>query len=249
MILLSYPLTLIHYLLFALCLLIFHPMQWFALKTAGYRAQKNMVTALNFCLLQTLRVTGAHITWDQTETLPLDRPLIVVANHQSLNDIPAFFWFMRAHHPKFISKIELGKGIPSISFNLRHGGNALIDRKDSVQSKAEITRFAHYVADNNYAACIFPEGTRGRNGEMKAFKREGLRTLLKNMPNALVVPVAVNQTYRLSPARYFPIPFGIKAAWKVLPSQEPAGQDMEALIDSVEAVIRENVAAPSPKKS
>jgi 1-acyl-sn-glycerol-3-phosphate acyltransferase len=29
-----------------------------------------------------------------------------------------------------VSKKELGQGIPSISFNLRHGGSALIDRKD-----------------------------------------------------------------------------------------------------------------------
>jgi len=36
-----------------------------------------------------------------------------------------YFW---TYKPKFISKIELGKGIPSVSYNLRHGGAALIDR-------------------------------------------------------------------------------------------------------------------------
>jgi 1-acyl-sn-glycerol-3-phosphate acyltransferase len=33
-----------------------------------------------------------------------------------------------------VSKKELGQGIPSISFNLRHGGSALIDRKDPKQA-------------------------------------------------------------------------------------------------------------------
>jgi 1-acyl-sn-glycerol-3-phosphate acyltransferase len=34
----------------------------------------------------------------------------------------------------------LGKGIPSVSFNLRHGGSALIDRKDSKQAIPEIIK-------------------------------------------------------------------------------------------------------------
>ena len=68
-------------------------------------------------------------------------PLIIVSNHQSMNDIPPIIWYMRKYHPKFVSKIELGKGIPSVSYNLRHGGSALIDRKDSKQALVAIARF------------------------------------------------------------------------------------------------------------
>ena len=70
----------------------------------------------------------------------LNVPVVFVANHQSLYDIPPFIWFMRSNHPKFISKIELAKGIPSVSYNLRHGGAALIDRKNPRQSFS----FAHF---------------------------------------------------------------------------------------------------------
>ena len=47
---------------------------------------------------------------------------------------------MRKWHPKFISKKELGKGIPSVSYNLKYGGSALIDRKDPKQALPEIKK-------------------------------------------------------------------------------------------------------------
>jgi 1-acyl-sn-glycerol-3-phosphate acyltransferase len=76
-----------------------------------------------------MKILGTKISFEITTALPEDRPLIFVANHQSTYDIPPLIWHLRKYHPKFISKIELGKGIPSVSFNLRHGGSILIDRK------------------------------------------------------------------------------------------------------------------------
>ena len=63
---------------------------------------------------------------------------MIVANHQSMNDIPPIIWYLRKHHPKFVSKMELGKGIPSVSYNLVHGGSVLIDRKNSKQAIGQI---------------------------------------------------------------------------------------------------------------
>ena len=62
-------------------------------------------------------------------------------------DIPPIIWFLRKHHAKFISKIELTKGIPSISYNLRNGGGANIDRKDSKQSIMEIVKLAQRMRE------------------------------------------------------------------------------------------------------
>lgn len=238
MFLIRFPLTVLHYLLFGASLLLFHLLQWVAWHTVGYPAQKRMVDYLNFCLLNSLRVLGTRIRWVQPGPFPAGRPLIVVANHQSLNDIPAFFWFMRRHHPKFISKKELGRGVPSISFNLRHGGNALIDRKDPAAAIAEIERFGAFVEKNAYAACIFPEGTRSRTGKLKPFKREGLKALLRTMPSALVVPVAISGTHRLQPGRDFTLAVGVRAVWTVLPFIEPGEKSPDAVVDEAESAIR-----------
>lgn len=124
-------------------------------------------------------------------------------------DIPPLIWYLRKHHVKFISKKELGKGIPSVSYNLRHGGSVLIDRKKADKSIEAIFEFGKRIARNNWSAVIFPEGTRSRNGFPKPFKTRGLETLLNAMPNAMVVPVTINNSWKL--LRYGSFPMGLGA--------------------------------------
>ena len=131
---LAYPLSVIFYLSFGLSLVIFHPVQWVCFNLFGYQAHKKSVDYLNFFLLRSLNLLGTTFTFNNPYQISRDQPCIIVANHQGQYDIPPIVWYMRRLHPKFISKKELGKGIPSISYNLRHGGSALIDRKDKGQS-------------------------------------------------------------------------------------------------------------------
>src|SRR5690606_40331004 len=85
-------------------------------------------------------------------------PLILVSNHQSMLDISPLEFYLSDFHPKFISKIELGKGIPSVSYNLQKGGSVLIDRKDPRQALPEIKKLAQYIEKHKRSAVIFPEG-------------------------------------------------------------------------------------------
>jgi 1-acyl-sn-glycerol-3-phosphate acyltransferase len=79
-------------------------------------------------------------------------------------DIIAMIWYLRRFHCKFVSK-KIRKN-PSISFNLRHGGSVLIDRKDSKQAIPAIKGWGVY---RKRSAVIFPEGTRSRTGKPKVF--------------------------------------------------------------------------------
>lgn len=167
--LIAYVLTPIFYLVFGLLLLVFHLIQWLCLKMGGYGPHKKSVDVLNFFLTASYYLLGNSVTWINPYTLPTDRPIIFVANHQSMFDIPPLIYYLRKHHAKFISKIELTRGIPSISFNLLHGGGANIDRKDSKQSISEILKLAGNMKKYNWSVVIFPEGTRARSGEMKTF--------------------------------------------------------------------------------
>ena len=178
--LLSYPLTILFFLLFGLVLVIFHPIQWLCLNLIGYNAHKKSVSVLNWFIMRCTNVLGTRYTFRNQQQLPTDRPLIIVTNHQSMYDIPPIIWYMRMYHPKFVSKIELGKGIPSVSYNLRHGGSALINRKDPKQSIAELQKLGKYIETNNRSAVIFPEGTRSRNGVPKPFRTTGLKVMMKN---------------------------------------------------------------------
>lgn len=210
---LSYILSSIYMLFFGLLLVIFHGIQWLFLKIGGHKGHNVSVNALQFALMRCHNILGTRHTLRNPYSLDTDRPLIIVSNHQSMNDIPPLIWLFRKHYPKFISKKELGKGIPSISFNLRHGGAALIDRNDPKQAIGEIIRFAKRIHENNYAGIIFPEGTRSRTGIPKSFKTKGLMVLFKYIPNAQIVPVTINNSWKTT--KYGKFPYGLGAHIKV----------------------------------
>lgn len=191
---------------------------------------------MNFCLLRCLHLVGASIQCEQECDLPSNIPYIFVANHQSMFDVPLISWYLRHYTPKFISKKELGKGIPSISFNLRNGGHALIDRSNPKQSITEISKFGKYLYENNFSAVIFPEGTRSKDGKVKEFATTGLRVLFKNMPKTFVVPITINNSWRLVRSGDFPLGIGIHLSM-VIHKPMPIHKDPELLIDNIKERI------------
>ncbi|MEL6588735.1 MAG: lysophospholipid acyltransferase family protein [Bacteroidota bacterium] len=235
--LLGYLFTPLHLLVFGGLLLVFDVIQRLANLIGGYQWQKRSVDFLNLGLYHSTILIGARSKFDKGAPLPTDRPIIFVSNHQSMYDIPPFYWNFDKHHIKFVSKIELAKGIPSISYNLRHGGNAVIDRKNPRQALPALKEFAQFIEKNNYAAVIFPEGTRSRNGVPKRFSSRGLKTLLKYAPSALVVPVSINNSWRLVQHGSFPLSFGERLTWKVHPAIDPKGRDFDELFAEIEETV------------
>jgi 1-acyl-sn-glycerol-3-phosphate acyltransferase len=182
-------------------------------------------------------ILGARIRYEGFDKLPTGRPLIVVANHQSTWDVPVVVWAFRKHHPKFISKIELGKGIPSISYNLRHGGSALIDRKNGGQSIKELIKLGQRIEKNNYCACIYPEGTRSKDGKVKKFQSGGVKTLMKASPSAVVVPFVIDGHHELHKMG-FPLTLGLTIRYRVLDPIEREGFSPEEIVDMAETRIK-----------
>jgi len=237
---LAYPLTVLYFIFFGIVLLVFHPIQWICLNLFGYNAHKKSVCILNLLLLRCTHVLGTRYTFTNPFKIPKDRPLIIVSNHQSMNDIPPIIWYMRAHHPKFVSKIELGKGIPSVSYNLRHGGSVLIDRKDAKQALMEISKLGRYIEKYNRSAVIFPEGTRSRNGHPKKFQTTGLKILMKQAPSALIVPISINNSWKMLRYGKFPYGIGSHLNFKVHQPLNNSGNPDE-LIEKVEQAITSGV--------
>ncbi len=232
----SYPLSIVFYLFFGLTLAVFHPLQWMGKNLGSTAIHRGVVNVMNLFLLRCLHILGVTFSFKNKYKLPKDRSLIIVSNHQSMFDIPLISWYLRRNKPKFISKIELGKGIPSISYNLKHGGNVLIDRKNPKQSIPALSEFGKFIATHSFSAVIFPEGTRSRNGIPKPFAPTGLKILFKNAPNALVVPVAINNSWKLLQYGNFPMGTGIHLTLEV---QEPLTIDKEPeiLLEKIEERI------------
>lgn len=233
----GYLLSPLHYVIFGIVLLIFHPIQWVSLKLGGYSAHKRSVDILNFFLMSTYSILGNTVKFINKQDLPLDRPIIFISNHQSMYDIPPLIYYLRKHHAKFISKIELTQGIPSISFNLKHGGGANIDRKDSKQAIYEILKLAKKMNQNNWSTVIFPEGTRAKSANVKPFAVGGVATLVKKVPNALVVPIAIHNSWKIFQYGKFPLNTFTRLTWTVLKPIERSGKDIEEVVREAETAI------------
>jgi len=209
----------------------------------GCRPYKAALDFGYWMVLCALRLSGASYRIPGKLNLPRDRSLIIVANHQSLLDIPLLGWVFRAHNPKFIAKAELGRGIPGVSHALRHMGSVLINRAEGKAAVSAIQKFAGQVEAKKYSAVIFPEGTRSRDGVLREFKPAGFITLLRNMPSALVVPVAIANSWKLMRWKGRPIPFGTSISMQILNPVERAGRAEEEILALVQKRINQALQA------
>lgn len=238
----DYILSSIYLVYFGLLLVVFHVLQVIAFNVFGRNAQQQVVYVLNLLITLGWYLTGTSMKFSQKISLPTDRPIVFIANHQSTFDIPAIYWFLRKYQPIFVSKIELSKGIPSISYNLHKSNAALIDRKDGKQAVSEILRLSKYIGENNYSAVIFPEGTRSRSGVMKPFAAGGINALLKKAPNALVVPIAIKGNNKFDPnSGLFPLVSFSKLSWTVLEPIEPKGKTGEEIANLAQTAIQVSI--------
>ncbi len=235
--LLGYIFTPLFHLYCGFLIFIFYPIQVIALHGFGDRARRRTVEWLNCLMVKSLRLMGSRPKFVGLEKIPESRPIVIVSNHQSLYDIAAVGHVFRKSYPKFISKIELSKNLLSISYNLKHGRSAIIDRSKGAQSVKEIFKLGRLIEANNYSACIFPEGTRSRSGKLKPFMTAGINTLLRAAPSAVVVPFVIDGHSRMMKKGYFPLQFGEKITYTVLDPIEPKGGSVEEMVKDIHDAI------------
>ncbi|MDB0600733.1 lysophospholipid acyltransferase family protein [Tenacibaculum maritimum] len=238
---LSYLLSAIFAFVFFTLLLIFHPLQWIGLKVFGQNGHQKVVDVMNWFLIKSLLILGVSVRVKNEQEIPENKTIIFISNHQSMFDIPPIIWYFRKHFPKFVSKKELGRGIPSISFNLRYGGAALIDRKDGKKALMELADFSKRIHENTWSAVIFPEGTRSRNGKPKPFAVNGLKMIVKYNPEAIIVPLTINNSWKVF--KYGKFPLGLFSPIKIHTHQpiEVGALPFEKLVENVEKTIKRSV--------
>jgi 1-acyl-sn-glycerol-3-phosphate acyltransferase len=196
------------------------------------RAQEYVAGALQWSLVQAFRLTGMRLLVERAPAVRSHASYIIVSNHQSMFDIPILGSVFFSNFPKYISKKSLGRGIPSVSYNLRKGGHVLIDRTDGPTAVEAIRELGRRVAAGRCSAMIFPEGTRARQGALGPFKPAGLMALLEEAPAAPIVPVAIDKSWRLLRHNYFPVPWGTRIRVSIgEPIARHAGEDRRALVE------------------
>ena len=229
-------------LLLVLTLIVWQPLIAFS-KPINPGLHKKIIDLGNFVLVSLLRVVGGSLAVSWPADAPARGPVIIVSNHQSFFDIPIFIWIFRRYYAKFVAKESLGSWLPSISFVLRTGGSALINRRNAKQAVREISRLGRLISEHGYAACIFPEGTRARDGKLKPFRPLGLKTLLESAPGAPVLPVAIDGSWELMRHGLLPVPFGVTVRVRILPPIARTGLSDDTILARCEELLKEALPA------
>lgn len=226
---------------FGLVLLVFDLLQRPA-RALGRRPHEIVVNGLQKSLTASLRLCGTRLVVERTGVLAAGRTCLFVSNHQSMFDIPILGALLAPHYLKFVSKRELARRwIPSISYNLRRGGNALIDRGDRAAAVEAIRKLGEEeVAGRGVSAVIFPEGTRARGGVLAPFRPQGTLTLMAAAPDAPVVPVAIDNSWRLLQHGLRPVPFGTRVRVFIgTPIERSPAEDAGTLVSAAQTQIQD----------
>lgn len=214
---------------FGLIVIIFDPCLRLAYLLLGYNAHQTGIHWMNRLLYGALWLNACRISWNRhpkalqipaspNDALKSRTTRIFVANHQSLNDIPPLIWKLRSFNIVLVSKAELSRGIPSVSYNFKAGGVIAVQRKNPHQSLEAMRKLGKRIAASQESILYFPEGTRSRNGQAATFRSGGLEQVMQSNHHIELVPIAIRDSWKLAQWKFMPIPFGQTIRFDVLPS-------------------------------
>lgn len=213
-----------------------------AVRPFSLRGFEYVMAALQRTLTSLFVICGTRLDLERPPTILPHTGYVIIANHQSLFDIAIIGGHLFSNFPKYVAKKELGRGIPSISLNLKRGGNALIDRKDRRQSLRAIKEMATTAQERGVSVVIFPEGTRSRDGALGEFKRAGSVMLLRSADQLPVVPMAIDGAWRLLAHNLLPVPWGVKVRVRFGDPIPRTPDDADTVLDRAEAFITQTLA-------
>ncbi len=126
--------------------------------------------------------------------LPPDQGVVVLANHQSMLDIPIMYVALKGHIVNFVAKESLFT-IPFFGRAMLSAGHVSIDRSNRRKSMKSIEQ-AVEAARAGRTILIFPEGTRATDlSKLQEFKIGGIIIALKT--GKPVAPVIIKGSGRI----------------------------------------------------
>ena len=137
------------------------------------------------------------------ENLLLGKPQIFMANHQSDFDILIALAYIPVQF-RWIAKKELFN-IPIFGAAMRSAGYIEIDRHNREKALQSLDEAALRIRKGK-SIMTFPEGTRSRDGEIKAFKQGAFHLAIKT--GVPIVPVSIIGSGQIMPKRSVKIKSG-----------------------------------------
>lgn len=143
----------------------------------------------------TLKLLGVRAEYTGLEHLRLGRSIIVVANHQSVLDVPVVA-ALAPRSPLCLAKKEL-RWFPGFNLVWWSHGQVFVDRSNPARASEALAAVAARCAAQPRTVILAPEGTRSRDGTLGRFKLGAFRLAVAT--GAPIVPVVVRGAGALMP--------------------------------------------------
>lgn len=166
---------------------------------------------------------GAKVEIDGLDAVDWSRPYVMVATHQSIIDICALF---RATPVplRFMLKQEMTR-VPFVGRYAKAMGMCFIERDGSRASMVKSLRDAAAIVRAGQLLCIFPEGTRSREGMIGPFKPGAFQVAVST--GTAILPVAMSGSGAVVPAGSFRVRPGTIRVRFGTPIELPPGSPAE----------------------
>ena len=139
---------------------------------------------------------GARLQVEGAEHIDWSRPYLLVSNHQSIIDICALFAATPVPLRFLFSRHTLRW--PFVGWYGKAMDMPVIDR-DNPRSAPLMLRHVARLLGEGHSVCLFPEGTRSRDGQLGNFKSGPFQAA--RMADVPVLPVALSGAGQVLPAR------------------------------------------------
>ncbi len=148
-----------------------------------------------------IRWSGGSVEVEGLERVDWDRPMVMVANHQSWFDVFAILADIPANL-RFVAKEELAR-IPIFGRAWQACGHVSVNRSNRGEAIASLERAAARIRDESLAVIFFPEGTRSPDGRLQDFKKGAFVLALQT--DVPVVPLGISGSRAVMPKGSFRI--------------------------------------------
>lgn len=160
----------------------------------NYEAERELIrTEATKTIAKISSDLGVDFVIEGRENLPESGPVIIYSNHQGFADILALYTAIDNIQFGFVAKEEFRKWGP-VATGVNYTRSIFLDRGNARAAIQAINDVKDLV-DKGFSLCVFPEGTRARDGVPKEFKAGAFKFAQK--ANVPVLPVTIDGSYKM----------------------------------------------------